>query len=151
MRRPLVIRAIAVAIVVVLGIAAFALSRLRPANLPAAAHSDLAAPLPPESEADFAAALPIINEIRAQNGSMLTEAWLASDARDGTGTVNAYIEFLRREARRLENQAADSEDRNDFSAADDLRTAVGRLRDQARKLHEGELSDNTIILDYERR
>ena len=153
MRRYVIFRLLAAAALVAFGVGVVLITRIDFSAAPSpGAAADLAAPLPADSAADFAAALPIIDEIRAQNGSLVSEAWLDSDPRDGTSTVNAYIEFLRREARRIENQAADCEEQNDFAKADELRTAANRLRDQARSLHDGgELSASSIILDHEQR
>jgi hypothetical protein len=133
LRRPFVIRVIAVAIVVVLGIAAFALSRLRlPAN-PPAAPADLAAPLSADTEADLAAAMPAIDEIRQRNGSLLDGTLLQEDPTAQAPTDNSYVELLRREARRLESHAADLESSLWFDEADGVREEAQRLWMQARE------------------
>jgi hypothetical protein len=151
MRQYIFVRFLAAAALVAFGIGIVLLTRIDFSPPPPVTFADLTAPLPPYSEADLAEAMPLIDEIRAQNGGLVSETWLNADAREGNSTVNAYIEFLRREARRTENQAADREEQNDFGKADELRTAVNRLREQARRLHEGaELSDNSFYLDYQR-
>jgi len=126
-RRPLIIRVIAVAIVVVLGIAAFALTRLRlPAN-PPAAPADLAAPLPAAAEADLAAAMPAIDELRHRRGSLLDGTLLDAVTEAAPPRDNSYVELLRREARRLESHAADLEDSVWFDEADAVREEALRL------------------------
>src|SRR5688572_15742456 len=131
MRRFIILRLLAAAALVAFGVGIVLLTRIDFSTPPPATiFADLAAPLPADSEADLAAAMPVIDEIRAQNGSLISETWLDADPRDGGSTVNAYIEFLRREARRVENQAADREEQNDFAKADELRTAANRLRYQ---------------------
>ena len=96
--------------------------------------TDLAAPLPAEADAELAASLPAIEELRLRNGSLLNGTLLDSAAEPEPPHDNSYIDLLRREARRLDGLAADREDLGHYSAADDLRRDADQLRQQAREL-----------------
>jgi hypothetical protein len=95
---------------------------------------DLAAPLPAEAQAELAASLDTIDEFRHHNGSVLTGTLLESVAEPEAPHDNSYIDLLRREARRLDDQAADREDIGHYVDADRLRRQAEQLRQQARDL-----------------
>jgi hypothetical protein len=102
---------------------------------PATTFADLAAPLPAESEADLAAAMPAIDELKSQRGSLLDGSILADSPSTPAPQPSdrSYPDLLRREARRLDEQAADLEDRGWYDEADGVREEAGRLRSYARE------------------
>jgi hypothetical protein len=110
-------------------------------------ESDLAAPLPEESAADFAAALPQIEDLRQHRGSLLDGSLLDSIAEPETVHDNSYVDLLRREARRLDSQAADREDLGHYRTADDLRNQARQLRATAREVSTP-LSDSSAPTNY---
>lgn len=103
----------------------------------------LAEPLPAETTADFAAAQPIIDELRLQQGSVLDGTLLAAPAESESPADNSYLELLLREARRLDSIAADHEDQHEFAQADSVRQQAAALRQTAREktVATSELSD----------
>jgi hypothetical protein len=95
--------------------------------------TDLAAPLPVETAADFAAAQPVIDELRHLRGSVLDGTSLDGPPEAGSPPDNSYVELLRREARRLDSLAADCEDQGDYDRADDARREAESLWRLARE------------------
>jgi hypothetical protein len=152
MSRSVVLRMLAAAALAVLFITAIAL--WRPRSGPEIVHTpaaDLDAPLPAESEADFAAAMPAIDELRHRRGSLLDGTLLADAPPHPLPADNSYVELLRREARRLDGQAADLEDQGWYDHADETRAEAERLRVLAREKAPFRPEFSNTYLDYERR
>ena len=130
-RLPLVLAAVAIFVFLLIGAAIW--------HYLARQHADrtqpeqLAAALPPEDAADFAAAQPVIDELRHLRGSVLDGTSLATPAGSGSPPDNSYVELLRREARRLDSLAADCEDQRDYDRADAARTEAQTLWRLARE------------------
>lgn len=106
---------------------------LRRAAVVTSQAAPLAAYLPPQSDADFAAAMPVIDELRQHRGSVVEGTLLEQGAENDTPN-SSYVELLRREARRLDELAADLEDQDQWQAADAHRLEAHQLRQQARKI-----------------
>jgi hypothetical protein len=98
--------------------------------------ADLAAPLPEEHQADFAAALPEIDELRLERGSLLDGSLLDSLSAPERPREDSYVDLLRREARRLDSLAADAEDTGQYASADSRRAEAHELRLKARDVEE---------------
>lgn len=144
------LRVLAAAVLVGIGIAAVAVWRQQSIDVVETARkADLAAPLPAEAEAELAASLPAIDEFRHHRGSVLDGTFLDADGE--TPADEAYIELLRREARRLDGLAADQEESAEFDRADEIRTEAAGLRGQARNLQKQSELSGTHFFDYERR
>ena len=135
MRRYVFYRLLAAVALVAFSIGVVMLMRIDFAPAPPpVTFTDLAAPLPAESEADLAAALPAIDELRHHRGSLLDGSLLESVAAPEPAHDNSYIDLLRREARRMDSLAADNEDICHYDSADRLRRDAAQLRQQAREL-----------------
>jgi hypothetical protein len=98
-----------------------------------APRPDLLQPLPGESDADLAAAMPVIDDLRARRGSVV-DGTLLSVAPPNSGTDAAYINLLRLEARRLDDLANDNEEQLNYGLADSFRAEASALREKAREL-----------------
>jgi hypothetical protein len=103
----------------------------------------LAEPLSAAETADLASAMPAIDEIRNYRGSVLAGSLL--ETLDETGQPPLadkdsveFVQMLRREARRLDEMAADKEDGNHFDAADALRQQAAGMRETARNVGGGD-------------
>jgi hypothetical protein len=100
---------------------------------------DLAEPLSEKETADLATALPAIDEIRRHNGSVL-EGTLLDTLDDPKQAIEPdkdseeFVQLLRREARRLDDLAADKEDGHNFLEADALRAKAQGMRESAREM-----------------
>jgi hypothetical protein len=129
-RLPLVFTASAILVAALIALAAWrTFAKLQ--NEPTPAHL-LADALPPESSADFAAAQPIIDELRHRHGSVLDGTSLATGA-DSKLPDTSYVELLRREARRLDSLAADHEESRQYDQADSARAEAAALWSLARE------------------
>lgn len=138
MRRYVIYRLLAAAALVVFGVVIVLLTQAdfsAPPPTPVT-FVDLTAPLSPESEADLAAAMPEIDELRLQRGSLLDGSLLESMSAPERLDDNSYGGVFRREARRLDGLAADNEDQGQYHEADSLRAEAQRLRLQARDVEE---------------
>ena len=80
--------------------------------------------------------MPAIDELKGQRGSLLDGSLLESVAPPEPVHDNSYVDLLRREARRLDSLAADSEDVGHYDAADRHRRDAAQLRQQAREVGE---------------
>jgi hypothetical protein len=137
MSRSVFLRVLAAVVLAGLGIAPVAIWCYRyPDEVEIVPVANLAAPLPAESAADLAAAMPAIDELRQHRGSLLDGSLLESLAAPERHPENSYVDLLRREARRLDGLAADDEDIGQFDSADNLRTEAHQLRLKAREAEE---------------
>jgi hypothetical protein len=110
-----------------------------PEPIPGSARSSAAnnlAALPAESDAELAAAMPTIDELRHRRGSLLDGTLLENAPAEPALADTSYLDLLRREARRLDHLAADFEDQSRFDEADERRYEANQLRRQARKIHD---------------
>ena len=134
MRSVVILRLLAAATLIAFGIGVASLSRIDfSAPPPPATFADLTAPLPADSEADFADTLSVIEEFRLRRGSLLDGTLLADGPAPPLPADNSYVELLRREARRLDGHAADLEEHSCYDQADAVREEAGRLRGLARE------------------
>ena len=102
----------------------------------------LAEPLTTAETDDLASAMPAIDEIRNYRGSVLAGSMLETLDEPGQPPLAdqdsvEFVQMLRREARRLDEMAADKEDGNHFDAADALRQQAAGMRETARNLGGG--------------
>jgi hypothetical protein len=138
MRRFIILRLLAAAALVVFGIGIVLLTQIDFSTPPPTpvTFADLNAPLPADSAADLAAAMPEIDELRGQRGSLLDGSLLESLSTQERPPENSYVDLLRREARRLDGLAADDEDSGQYNSADNLRAEAHQLRLKAREVEE---------------
>lgn len=99
----------------------------------------LAEPLSAEEAVDLASAMPAIDEIRRRNGSVLEGTLLETlddpdQAMEPDKDSEEFVQLLRREARRLDELAADKEDSHNFAEADALREKAQRMRETGREM-----------------
>jgi len=134
MRRYIFFRLLAAAALAAFGVGIVLLTRIDFSAAPSpVTAADLAAPLPPDSEADFADSLSVIDEFRLRRGSLLEGTLLADGPAPPLPAGDSYVELLRREARRLDGHAADLEEHSCYDQADAVRVEAGRLRALARE------------------
>jgi len=129
-----------------LGFAAIAGFMIR-ASLSTSPRKDLMEPLSAAESADLATALPAIDEIRRHNGGSVLEGTLLDTLDDPNQAIEPdkdseekdseeFAQLLRREARRLDDLAADKEDSHNFAEADALREKAQGMREAAREMRD---------------